>query len=356
MKIIALKQSVCALLSILLFLLIPMREAQACTRAVYLGPEDTIITGRSMDWFNDLGTNLWAFPRGIKRDGAAGAKSIHWTSKYGSVVAAGYDTATADGMNEKGLVANLLYLTESEYVTPTKDDRRRPLSISAWTQYLLDNYATVAEAVEDLRKEPFYVVTTMTPDGKPGQLHLAISDTTGDSAIFQYVGGKLNIHHSREYQVMTNSPVFDQQLALNSYWEQIGGLTMLPGTNRSADRFVRATFYLGAIPQTADITTAVASVFSVMRNVSVPLGITTPGQPNISSTVWRTVSDQKNKRYFFESTTRPNVFWVNLADLDFGKGKPTKKLTLTDGTIFAGNVADKFQSAKPFKFLEAKLE
>jgi len=154
---------------------------------------------------------------------------------------------------------------------------------------------------------------------------------------------------------MTNSPIFEQQLALNSYWEQIGGLTMLPGTNRSADRFVRGTFYLGAIPQTAEITKAVASVFSVMRNVSVPLGITTPGQPNISSTVWRTVSDQKNKRYFFESTISPNVFWVNLSDLDFGKGKATKKLTLTDGAIFAGNVAEKFQSAKPFNFLEAQV-
>jgi len=179
-------------LSVLLILLIPIQQAQACTRAVYLGPEDTIITGRTMDWFNDLGTNLWAFPRGIKRDGAAGPKSIHWTSKYGSVITAGYDVGTADGMNEKGLVANLLYLTESEYVTPTKDDKRRPLSISAWAQYVLDNYATVAEAVEDLRKEPFYVVTTLTPDGKPGQLHLSISDATGDSAIFQYVGGKLN--------------------------------------------------------------------------------------------------------------------------------------------------------------------
>ena len=31
---------------------------------------------------------------------------------------------------------------------------------------------------------------------------------------------------------------------------------------------------------------AVASVMSVMRAVSVPLGITTPDQPNISSTIW----------------------------------------------------------------------
>ncbi|WP_164928508.1 linear amide C-N hydrolase [Gloeobacter violaceus] len=335
---------------------IAVQAAHACTRAVYIGPQDTIITVRSMDWFADIGTNLWAFPRGLQRDGAAGAKTIRWTSKYGSVVAAGFDAGTADGMNEKGLVANLLYLTESEYVKATNADKRLPLSISAWAQYVLDNYATVAEAVEDLRKEPFYVVPTMTPDGKPGQLHLSISDSTGDSAIFQYIGGKLNIHHGRQFQVMTNSPIYDQQLALNEYWKEIGGTTMLPGTNRAADRFVRASFYIKAIPQTANNTEAVASAFSVIRNVSVPLGFSTPGQPNISSTIWRTVADQKNKRYFFESARSPNVFWVNLTDLDFAAGKPTKKLTLTNGTTFAGNTAGQFQPAEPFKFLPAEVK
>lgn len=125
----------------------------ACTRAVYLGPEETIITVRSMDWGAEIGSNLWEFPRGIKRDGAAGPKSITWTSKYGSVIATAFDAATADGMNEKGLVANLLYLAESSY--PAADDARPTICISAWCQYVLDHFATVAEAVAALEKEPF---------------------------------------------------------------------------------------------------------------------------------------------------------------------------------------------------------
>jgi choloylglycine hydrolase len=52
--------------------LLPLHSALACTRAVYLGPEDTVITVRNMDWKTDLGSNLWAFPRGMERDGAAG--------------------------------------------------------------------------------------------------------------------------------------------------------------------------------------------------------------------------------------------------------------------------------------------
>ena len=203
-----------------------------CTRVVYLGPEDTIITARSMDWKNDMKTNLWAFPRGMKRDGAAGPNSIEWTSKYGSVVATCFDSGSADGMNEEGLVANMLYLTETMYPNPTENDPRKHLALSAWVQYV---------AVKELTKEPFYPIPSRSPDRVEGKTHLSISDPTGDSAIFQYLDGKLNIHHNRKYQVMTNSPTYDQQLALNQYWEQIGGTTMLPGTNRAADRFVRAS-------------------------------------------------------------------------------------------------------------------
>ena len=353
MKTLQTRSAFSVLLSIVMALL-PMSESLACSRAVYLGPEDTIITVRSMDWATDLGSNLWSFPRGMARDGAAGPRSIRWTSKYGSVVATAFELATADGMNEKGLVANLLYLAESEYAKQPRDNAQQAMSISAWAQYVLDNYATVAEAVADLRKEAFRVVPVDSPDGHAGTVHLAISDQSGDSAIFEYVGGKLVIHHGRQYQVMTNSPIYDQQLALADYWKQIGGTTMLPGTNRAADRFVRASFYINAIPKTANINEAVASAFSVIRNVSVPLGISTPGQPNISSTLWRTVSDHKNRRYYFESTRTPNVFWVALADIDFTAGKPAGHLVLTSGAIYAGNTARQFQPATPFKFLVAQ--
>ena len=333
--------------------LIPLQVANACTRAVYLGPENTIVTARSMDWKSDLGSNLWAFARGMQRDGAAGPNSIRWTSKYGSVVTTAFEAATADGMNEKGLVANLLYLAEADYVKPAANDKRLPLSISVWAQYMLDNYASVAEAVAHQRQEPFYVATTLTPDGEKGSLHLAISDASGDSAIFEYLDGKLVIHHGKQYQVMTNSPSYDQQLALNSYWEQIGGTTMLPGTNRAADRFVRASHYMKTLPQTANNAEAIAGAFSVIRNVSAPLGVATPGQPNVAATLWRTVSDHKNQRYYFESTRTPNVFWVNLAEIDFSAGQPTKKLTLTGNAVFAGNTTAQFQTATPFKFLAA---
>jgi penicillin V acylase-like amidase (Ntn superfamily) len=313
-----------------------------------------------MDWNDDTRTNLWVFPRGMQRDGAAGPNSAKWTSKYGSLGTAVYDAAVADGMNEKGLVASLLYLADADY---GKADGKPMLSISAWPQYVLDNFATVAEAVETLRTEPFRLGAPAMPTGDAGSVHLAISDPTGDSAIFEYIGGKLVIHHGRQYQVMTNEPPFDQQLALNAYWQEIGGATFLPGTIRPADRFVRAYYLVTAIPKSTvpgiiaavpDGTyrnQAVASVASVLRAVSVPFGMSSPGEPNVASTLWRTWADQTNLVYFFDSATSPNTFWVPLADLDFGEGAPVKKLTLTGGKVYSGNTADKFEPAKPFAFM-----
>ena len=341
-----------ALAATLLSSLAATPPADACTRLVYLGAHDDVITARSMDWKTDVATNLWIFPRGMARNGQAGPNSVTWTSKYGSVIASGYEVSTTDGMNEAGLVANVLWLVESEY--PAYDGRGPGLSIAAWAQYVLDNYGTVKEAVEALRAQPFTVVTDKVPgEDRLATLHLSMSDASGDSAIIEYIGGKQVIHHSRDYQVMTNSPVFDQQLALNTYWKQIGGTVMLPGTNRAADRFARASFYVNAIPKSEDPVKALASVFSVIRNASVPFGINTPEEPNISSTRWRTVADHKRRLYFFESALTPNTFWVDLKDIDFSK-ETGKVLRLDLGpdqrNVFAGNTVKDFRPAEPFAF------
>lgn len=326
--------------------------AESCTRVVYQGNNQTIITARSMDWKQDVGTNLWILPSGVKRSGNVGKNSIHWTSKYGSVVATGYDISTTDGVNEAGLNANLLWLVESQYPDRTKSDKPK-LTIAAWAQYVLDNFATVDEAVKALQKEPFIIVTDAVPGEKHlTTLHLSISDKTGDNAIVEYINGKQVIHHDSSYQVMTNSPIFDEQLALNEYWKQIGGTIFLPGTNRASDRFARASFYINAIPKNDDPKEALASVFSVIRNVSVPYGLNTHEEPNISSTRWRTVVDHKRKLYFFESALSPNSFWVDLNKINFKDGV-TRKLDLgkNQENIYAGDATAQFKTAPPFHFL-----
>jgi penicillin V acylase-like amidase (Ntn superfamily) len=203
-------------------------------------PERSIsgLRARSLRYAAWTGSPTWVQICGLFHEGCTatvqqGRNSIKWTSKYGSVVASAFEAATADGMNEKGLVANMLYLAESQYPQAPPASKSQPMSVSVWTQYVLDNYATVDEVVAGAKAETFYVLPVPTADGHEGTVHLAVSDPSGDSAIFEYIDGKLIIHHGK-FQVMTNSPVYDQQLALNAYWQQIGSTAMLPGTNRPA--------------------------------------------------------------------------------------------------------------------------
>lgn len=351
MEKIALKKVLCSLAVVLCISAVGIENTSACTRVVYKGPNGTVLMGRSMDFSLDIPANLWVFPRGMKRNGEVGPNSIEWTSKYGSLVTSSWDIASPDGMNEKGLTANLLWLVRSEYPAFEKSGSKKGLSIAAWAQYALDNFATVAEAVEAFRKEEFVIVTDFIPGtDKFTTVHLSLSDPTGDNAILEYVKGKLVIHHDPSYTVMTNDPLFEEQLAINEYWKNIPGKTFLPGTNNSADRYVRAHYYINAIPQTDNTRIAIAGVFSVIRNVSVPYGISVEGFPNLSTTQWRVVADQKNLVYYFETALTPNTFWVDLKKLDFSPKAKVRKLDVSDNQTYSGETSAMFKESKPFVF------
>lgn len=324
--------------------------AEACTRILYETGSNAYMVGRTMDWMEDPGTDIWAFPRGMARDGSAGAGSIKWTAKHGSVISSFYNLASVDGMNDAGLVTNVLYLVEAEY-GDAATSKKPKLSVGAWAQYVLDNFGSVAETVAALQKEPFIIVAPDLPGGKKAAGHLAIADASGDSAIFEYLNGKLVIHHGPQYRVMTNSPPYDQQLAINTYWKDVGGLKFLPGTARAADRFARMSWNLDAAAKEKDPRLATATTFSLIRAISVPLGVSDPERPNIASTIWRTVSDVGAKRYYFESAYSPSIFWVDLDKLKLEPGAKPMKLDLSGKPILSGEVSDKFAPAEPFKFI-----
>ncbi|MGJ0510544.1 MAG: linear amide C-N hydrolase [Methylocystis sp.] len=325
--------------------------AEACTRILYETGDPSYIVGRTMDWMVDPHTDLWAFPRGMSRDGGVADAPLKWAAKHGSVISSFYNLASVDGINDAGLVANVLYLVEADYGDATVSKKPK-LSIGAWAQYVLDHFATVAEAVKALEKEPFVLVAPDLPGGHKAAGHLSLADASGDSAIFEYIGGKLVIHHGPQYRVMTNSPPYAQQLAINAYWKTVGGLEFLPGTARASDRFARMSWNLDAAPKVkGDPVLATAEVFSLVRALSVPLGLADPKEPNIASTIWRTVSDANAKRYFFESSYSPSIFWVDLDKVLTATGGKPAKLDLKGHPTIFGEASDKFAPAEPFKFI-----
>ena len=72
----------------------------------------------------------------------------HWTSRYGSVVTTIFGIGTADGINERGLAAHMLYFPPADY--GPRDLSKPGVQAALWAQYALDNSATVEEALAKL--------------------------------------------------------------------------------------------------------------------------------------------------------------------------------------------------------------
>lgn len=320
-----------------------------CTRALWNDNGQAVLVGRNMDWLRDMGTNLWALPRGRHRSGLDAGNALEWTVEHGSLVATEHDQATTDGINERGLAAHVLWLAEASFGAP--DGTLPGVSMTLWAQLFLDQFATVAEAIQFVRDTPFEVWPIVEPDtDRAATVHLALDDASGDSAVIEYVDGKPRVYHDRAYTVMTNSPPFDQQLAHLRRYEGFGGHQPLPGTTEAADRFVRASYYLEHLPPPRSHPMAVAELLSVMRNAAQPFGVPDPSRPNISSTIWRTVSDLSNRVYYFESSFSPNLIWTKLDGLRLGKGAPATRLDLVKGPGYVGEMSDRFVPAEPFAF------
>jgi choloylglycine hydrolase len=173
--------------------------ADACTRLLWNDNKLAVLTGRSMDWPESTQPVLTVLPRGMARDGGlAGSEVVvtenpaRWTSKYGSIVTSVYGIGTADGFNERGLGVHLLYLSATDF--GPRDPAKPGVQAGLWPQYLLDNAATVKEALALLERVQVVMVET---HGHKATVHVAMEDASGDSAIVEFVNGKQVVHHGR---------------------------------------------------------------------------------------------------------------------------------------------------------------
>jgi choloylglycine hydrolase len=84
--------------------------------------------------------------------------------------------------------------------------------------------------------------------------------------------------------------------------------------------------------------------------------VSDPAKPNIAATWWRSVAEPSNKRFYFDSSGSPSVFWVDLTKLKLAPGSEPMKLDLSTRPIYAGEVSDKFVPAKPFEFMRPGMK
>lgn len=325
---------------------------RTCSRILWNDNKLAVVVARTMDWPESTEPILTAFPRGLPRDGGRAGDAVavkdnpaKWTSKYGSLVTTIYGIGTADGFNEKGLAIHMLYLNACDF--GARDAARPGVQAGLWGQYLLDNAATVEEA---LKLHAGIQVVMVEANGHKANVHLAIEDASGDSAIIEYIGGKPVVHHGRRFKVMTNDPTYDQQLELlkKMDFSKPSSDTALPGNVNPRDRFQRASYYAAMLPEPKNEREAVASVLAIARNVSVPFGAPYKGF-GIYNTEYRTVCNLTKLRYYFELTTSPNVIWADLSKMDLAPGAPVKTLN-PDSVDLSGDVTEKFQKVTKAPF------
>lgn len=313
--------------------------------------ENTVVpvVGRTMDAPTPTQPMLTVFPRAMKRNGGklglmtvVAENPAVWTSRYGSVVTTMYGAGTADGVNEMGLAIHALYVKETDY--GPRDINKRGLHAGLWGQYLLDNAASVEEAL-DLMEEIQPVMMSMR--GQMTTLHLALDDASGDSAIIEYIDGAPVIHHGREHRIMTDAPRYEEQrafLATNDFAEASSPASV-PGTGSPRDRLTRSAYYLERLPEPRSEQEAMAAVLSITRNVSVFIDTAHATTNTLARTEYRTAINLDRPRYYFELTTAPNLMWVDLAKMDLAADMPVTELN-PDAAHLGGDISGQFRAAR----------
>ena len=327
---------------------LPPAPAAACTTFRIQSQDGAWIVGRSMEFAMDLKSQVMLVPRGhhLSATGPDLKPGMAWTAKHGflGINALGLDVA-ADGMNEAGLSVGALFLPGFAEYQPFPTDGKHAVSNVELANWILSQFATVAEVREALPKLTVYEL--VLPQAGPLPLHWAISDAQGHSIVVEYLRGKLHIDEN-PIGVLTNSPPFDwHQTNLRNHINltsinvdalklgsvevkplgQGTGLIGLPGDYTPPSRFVKATALVYASTPVATAAEGANLAFHILNAVDIPRGAVaektpskTVANPTIDydTTEWATVYDLKNHVAFFRTYGDLTVRKVELNKVDFG--------------------------------------
>ena len=267
--------------------------------------------GRNYDF--EIGDGMvMVNPAGLQKKGFQPA-GPRWTARFGSVTfnQFGRDNPMG-GMNEAGLVVELMWLEDTEYPS---EDARASLGVLEWIQYQLDTAVTVDNVLDSHKK--------VRIDGSV-PLHYLVSDATGRAATIEFLHGKLVAHVDEKLPipVLTNS----------TYAESLGYLESrngkAPGGPGSRERFARAAVRLEALKRSAP-DKPVEALFAVLDDVAQ------------RTTRWSIVYDQSKRVIYFRTDVHRPLRFVAMEGLNFSCAEGTRLLDVD--TPVEGNVSTKFK-------------
>lgn len=293
--------------------------ATACTTFCIDRPEGPVF-GKNYDWNADDGM-LFVNKRGVSKPAMTQPDPLRWISKYGSVTFNQYGAGMpCGGINEAGLVIELMWLDETQYPPP---DSRPQLPELQWIQYHLDCSATVEEVVAgdaDVR----------IASNSNARLHFLVADRSGACASIEFLGGEMVAHTGVDMPVraLTNDTYIRSATYLEKYRES-GGREAMAASRGSLARFVRAA--QGAATFDGRINgDPVDYAFEILAAVA-----------QGDHTKWSIVYDLAAMRVYFRTLVRPQVRYVDLGRFDFACDSPVRILDINGD--YEGDVSRRFE-------------
>jgi penicillin V acylase-like amidase (Ntn superfamily) len=264
----------------------------ACT-TFFITKNGQMVFGRNYDWITATGmvcTNL----RGLQKTSMAmQGKTLSWVSDYGSITFNQYGKEfPTGGMNEKGLVVELMWLEAAKY---PKSDDRPAVNVLQWIQYQLDRSASVDDVVASDK--------TIRITGKDTPLHYLVADAGGHAATIEFLNGKMVVHRGNElpFAVLTNS-TYDASITQTK-----GSANNRTFADNSIDRFAKACNMVQQY-ELRDINTPMVDyAFNILNKVS-----------QNDWTKWSIVYDVTHKKISFKSNGYDEIKTISFSSFDFG--------------------------------------
>jgi penicillin V acylase-like amidase (Ntn superfamily) len=290
-------------------------DAFACT-TFCLKSKGEMLFGRNYDWA--IGDGLVIVnKRGVQKVSTTSGDSntAKWTSKYGSVTFNQYGRENPmGGMNEAGLVVELMWLDETEY---PKADSRPAIDVLEWVQRNLDTAATVEEVLKN--SENVRIKSQV-------KIHYLINDKNGNSATVEFLNGQMVAHAGDKLPFSA--------LANDTYSKSLDYLKTATSekvkTSSSFDRFTRAaekTKEFEAKPKSEK--EAVAYAFEVLNDVA-----------QKGCTQWSIVYDQKRGKIYFRTKDSPTIKSLDTKTFDYSCATTVKIFDINSKD--SGDVTTKF--------------
>jgi choloylglycine hydrolase len=293
----------------------------SCSSFSFVRGEQCIVA-KNYDW--DIGTGLVIVnKRNVSKFSTLefsglepGFRPVRWRSKYGSVTFNQYGREfPSGGMNETGLVIELLWLDEGVY--PARDNRPAIAELE-WIQYQLDRSKTINEVIANSKK--VRIVSQIN-------LHYLVCEQSGTCATVEFLNGKL-VTHSRKalpLALLTNNTYENSFRHLEQY-VGFGGNQPVPQGISSLDRFVRAASLIQALPPQGK--NPVNDAFTVLNKIA-----------QGAYTKWKIVYETKSRQIRFRSLASKSVKQIDMNHFDFSCSTPVKVINLN--TSFSGDITKK---------------